>query len=107
MKNTLIVVIIMLAMQTAYSDRVLTVDLEVYKNDSVDVRSIKVEEANPTFYMPTGDYILQIKDKNGRVIFKKNIGLNYISMSDPPKPLDHSPLYISINYVKGMNHIEL
>lgn len=95
------------AIQAAEAEKVLSMNLDVYKNDSVIENRLKIEEGNPTFYVSSGDYILEILGVDGSVIASESIGLKFLIYTDPPSPTDYSTINLRIAYVEGMKKVRL
>lgn len=103
----IIVVLFLLSAETVSAEKILSVSLYVYKNDSVAEERIKVEEDGPTFYIQPGDYRLVIADSKGNTLYNKSTNLVFAILSDPPRPQDYAILHLKIGYSEDMHEIKL
>ena len=101
--------IILLAMlvQAACAEKVLSINLDVYQNDSVKENSVKIEEGNPNVYVSPGDYLLEVLRADGSVAASQYIGLKFLIYSDPPTPVNYSTINLRIRYSGDMKKIRL
>jgi hypothetical protein len=107
-KNILSCLLILLIIpQIVFAEDVLSLYLDVYKNDTVILEELKIIPGKPTQYMTPGDYTLQITDVENKIIFEKSIGLNFLIMTDPPTPTDTSYINIRIIYEPQMSNLKL
>ena len=106
-KNAFIVLGVLALMQAASAERVLSVDLDVYKNDSVVLHKMIVEEGLPAIYVEPGDYLLQITDESGKNISVTPIKVSFIVWSDPPSEMNPSMITLNIPYNKEMRVLKL
>ena len=93
--------------QSVYSEKVLNIELEVYKNDSVIPKSIMPMDGNPTIYVVPGDYRLVLLNPEGEIILEKPIEISFIVMTDPPTPIDSYPLSLRLPYNPEMRILKL
>jgi len=106
-RKIILVALVLLAVQAAHADRILLIDLEVYKNDSVVERYVKVSEGNPTHMADSGDYRLEIMDDSGRLLRKEPLFLGFTIYSDPPTPTKRSIINRRIPYSPEMRQIKV
>ncbi len=99
--------VLIFVLQSINAEEVLSIDLEVYKNDSVIVNSIALTEENPTIYVDPGEYKLKILNSEEEVIIEKPIMLSFMVMTDPPKPVDSYPLSLRLPYDPEMRILKL
>ncbi|MEM4347059.1 MAG: hypothetical protein QW802_00525 [Candidatus Altiarchaeota archaeon] len=90
-----------------YGEKVLNIDLEVFKDDSVKVNKIILMEGNPTVYISPGEYKLRILDYENNVIEEIPINLVFMVMTDPPKPTDSAFINLRLPYKQEMQTLKL
>jgi len=105
--NVLAAIAALLLMHAVSAEQVLSVELDVYKNDSVVLHQMTVEEGYSTKYVSPGDYRLQITDASGKNLSDTVVGLSFMVWSDPPQEMDPSALSLRISYTKDMRILKL
>lgn len=101
------VLTLILIVSSAYAENVLSVYLDVYKNNSVKLKEMKVMSGRPTEYTNPGDYKLQILDSDNEVMVEKSISLNFMIMTDPPTESDVSSINQKIEFNTSMKYLKL
>jgi len=89
----------------AYSQGILSITLDVYKNDSVYDKGIKIKNNDATGYTIPGDYLLKITDEGGRSLWEKDMNIIFFLTSDPPMSIDHTLFEMLVPYVPEMKHV--
>ena len=89
------------------SETILFIQLEVYKNDTVILNNLKVMNGQPTPYIISGDYRLQLLNADKKVFIEKFIKINFLLMTEPPIPLNSSPLHLRVIYDPAMIYLRL
>ena len=106
-KNALMILGVLALMQVSSGEQVLSLDLDVYKNDSVVLHKMIVEKGLPSIYVEPGDYLLQITDESGKNISVTPIKVSFIVRSDPPSEMNPSMITLNIPYNKEMRVLKL
>jgi len=107
MKKAVLFILVLLAAQAVQAEKVLSISLNIYKNDSVDVNYLKVGENRPTRYVVDGDYRVQLLSSTGEVVWNKTIQIMFMVFTDPPEPIDPSLVNLEIKYEQDMRRINL
>ena len=107
MKNALVIAALMLLTGTALGDKVLYVEMDVYKDDTVKVISVKAMDGYATAYIPEGKYKLEIGDSKGNVLKSISIDPLFILLTDPPVERDHATIALRIDYSEEMKTLSL
>ena len=107
MKYFFTCIAVLLLIQMAFGERVLSVGLVVYKNDSVILHNLNIEEGYTTEFTPPGEYALKITDASGSVLSKTSIELNFMLWSDPPVDSNFSQISLRIPYNQNMRTVTL
>lgn len=88
----------------SFSQYVLSITLEIYKNDSIKIEEIKVRPGNPTAIEIPGNYKLQILDKNKRIINETKFRAIFYILSDPPTPTNSAYFHVRFLYDKNVEY---
>lgn len=91
----------------ASAERILSIDLDVYMNDYVTVRTLRIEEGYPTKYVRPGDYELTIEDLTGNKIYSKTLKIDHTIYTDPPRDINPAPVSIRATYTPDMKILKL
>ncbi|MFZ2455809.1 MAG: hypothetical protein WAX07_04980 [Candidatus Altiarchaeia archaeon] len=106
-EKTLLFILLAALAGAAYSDSMLSISLDVYKNGSVVDNGIKIKNNIATGTVFPGDYLLRITDEKNRSVWEKNITIVYAVHSDPPIAIDHVLFEIIVPYGPQMRHFAL
>lgn len=98
---------ILFMISSAYADTILSIYLEVFKNNTVILDELKVMSGRATAYTISGDYKLEILDNNNKVLIEKSINLNFMIMSDPPQPTNSSFINQKLDFNSSMKYVKL
>lgn len=108
MKNIYLIAICFLALtQGAFSEKVLSVSMDICRNDSVKARAIDLEDAYPSRYISQGIYRLEIVNGSGAVVYKTDFNMAFVLLTNPPKTVDCSPINMRIPYRDSMNQLSI
>jgi len=105
MKAPLFLLVCLVFVNLASAETILSVNLEVYENDSVFDRGIRLEQNNPTDSFFPGDYRLWIADSDNLTLFEENMSIDFVIFSDPPTLVDKTLLEVRVPYNTRMNHL--
>jgi hypothetical protein len=105
-KNIILAAAIMALVSGCYAENVLSVSFTVHRNDSVELKSLILEDAYATKYLPPGDYRLLITD-NSNVVYSVPLKVVFFIMSDPPESIDSVSVDLRIPYQQNMRHLLL
>ncbi len=103
----ILVLALVLASGLAVAEDVLSVNLEVGKDDSAYLIDARVTEGRPTAYTTPGDYSLRVLDLSGSELYSQSIRLNFMVMTDPPRPVDKQSIVLRIPFQKTMSELVL
>jgi hypothetical protein len=107
LKESLFIAAVLWLAAGACAESVLSVNLEVYRNDSVKVNYIKLENASPTKYVPPGDYRIELEDSEGGALTRVPLSLGYVIMSNPPVLTNSSVINLRIPYKEDTKYLAL
>lgn len=107
-KIILLVAAVLALVAGCHAEKILSVKMEVYKSDAVDLKELRVED-NYLSKTPAegGEYKLQILDRSMKVLFETPLAINYVLFSDPPVLTNSSFVYVRAPYSVDMNRIIL
>jgi hypothetical protein len=106
LKNMLIAAAIIALVSGCYAEKVLSVNLIVFRNDSVQLKSLFLEDAYATKYLSPGDYKIRITDPS-KEVYSVPLNIPFFLMSDPPERLDSVSVDLKIPYQQDMRHLIL
>jgi hypothetical protein len=89
-----------------YAEKVLSVNFIVFRNDSVQLKSLFLEDAYATKYISPGEYRLQITDAS-KEVYSVPLNMPFFLMSDPPERIDPVSVELRIPYQQDMRHLIL
>ena len=89
-----------------YAEKVLSVSFIISRNDSVQLKSLFLEDAYATKYISPGEYRIQITD-NSRELYSIPLNVVFFLMSDPPASMDSVSVELRIPYLQEMRHLIL
>jgi hypothetical protein len=98
--------LLLLTDQAAASD-ILLVDLVVHKNDSVELRELRITSGRPLIDIESGPYRIEVTDSNGTVVLDRDLMISFLIMSDPPVETDQSFVSLRIPYNSRMKHVNI
>jgi hypothetical protein len=107
MKNGLIIASLVLLAGAAWADKVLDIDVDLYKDDTVKVNYIRIADGYATKFIAEGKYKLVIRDKNENVLRSIPLDPSFIMFTDPPIERDHATIGLRLDYSQEMKFIEL
>jgi len=106
LKNIILMAAIMSLVTGCYAEKVLSVSFIISRNDSVQLKSLFLEDAYATKYISPGEYKIQITD-NSREIYSIPLNIAFFLMSDPPASMDSVSVELRIPYRQEMRHLIL
>jgi hypothetical protein len=106
LKNMIIAAAIIALVSGCYAEKVLSVNLIVFRNDSVQLKSLFLEDAYATKYISPGEYRLQITDPS-KEVYSARLNIPFFLMSDPPERIDTVSVELRIPYRQDMRHLIL
>jgi hypothetical protein len=106
MKNRYLISLLIIASLTtnAYAGKVLSISAEIGKDDSVEMKYMRLEEGNPTFLLP-GNYLLRITDPAGGVVYNTSLDVRFVLYADPPIATNRTRLFLRIPYEVRMSNL--
>jgi hypothetical protein len=109
-KKTLVLLAALTLLASSYTnaDAVLSMYFVFYKNDSVELKQMKVIEGQESITMPPGEYrFVTTGEKDSYVIYSESRTISFISMSDPPKEEDKAAVLMRMPYTKDMKNLKI
>lgn len=106
LKNTILAAAIIALVSGCYAENVLSVSFIVSRNDSVQMKSIILEDAYATKYISPGEYRLQVTD-DSRELYSLPLKISFFLMSDPPAGIDSVSVDLRVPYQQGMRRLIL
>lgn len=81
----ILIILIFLNIATAQSKTVFSIKMEIFKNDTVNIKEISVIEGVESVF-PTIDtgYYVKIISITGEELFKNNLGVSFTTIFEPP-----------------------
>jgi len=107
MKKNAIILLLLAVTGVVYSENMLSISLEVYKNGTVEDRGIRIINNDATKTILPGDYILAVSDEKNNTLWGKSLTIPFLVLSDPPEEIEHSPFEVIIPYDARMKHVAL
>ncbi len=107
MKKSLIAIAVFMLILTGTAEQILEIDVDIYKNDSVSLNTMRVIESAPSIYIEPGDYKIEILNAAGEKIFEQQYRLLFMILSDPPTETDYDTVYLKTNYVPEMRKVKI
>jgi hypothetical protein len=93
-----------------FADSSMHLDIYLYinTNDSAKILNISILPGpeTPVFYSK-GNYTFQALSKSGRVVYEKNLSIDFIIFSDPPKFTNETIVFFSIPLSSDLQTIKL
>jgi len=90
----------------AVSIEVVSIELEVYQNDSVVLNGIFLTEGTKSAPLGPGDYTVKVIDKKGSTLTQENFTLSFM-YEYPLKIVDHLPITIRLPYSEESDKVVL
>lgn len=91
----------------AHAESILSISIEVYRNDSVRINYIRMENTTPTKYIPKGDYKIELLDHQEKTVASIPLSIAFTIMSDPPITMNSSIINLRIPYQQGLRYFVL
>ena len=93
--------------QGAYAETVLSVGVDICRNDSVNARYIDLEDGNPSRYISSGNYRLEVDDGSGIEVYKTDFNVAFVLLTNPPTMVDCSPINMRIPFIDSMKRLTI
>jgi hypothetical protein len=93
--------------QGAYAETVLSVSVDICRNDSVTARYIDLEDANPSRYISSGNYRLEVVDGSGAIAYKTDFNVAFVLLSTPPIAVECSTINMRIPFTDSMKRLRI
>lgn len=107
-KTTILIILITLITPLTAADQVFHLELTVHSNDTAELESITTFEGQETkYYGEKGEYSFQLIENNSKKIWEQNRSINWMLMTNPPTPINTTPVSLNIPYSKSAEGFKL
>lgn len=93
--------------QTLPAASIISVDLGISNNDSVNENLFRIQRGRPTSRTVPGDYKMEALGAGGEILANWSIGLSFARFKDPAEDMNVSQIILKMRYTPEMKELRL